>query len=860
MSPLRASVRPPHPRGRWFAFGLWLVFVLACTIVIARTEFRADFSAFLPSHPTPAQQVLVEQLKSGAGAGLLLVGIESAAKGTPAAAEVARLAHLSAQFAARLRQNAAIQSVQNGEPLRDDGGAATDLLFVNRYLLSPAVDAQHFGVAGLHEALQASIDAIASGSGLMVKQMLARDPTGEMLQLVDRLLPTGGGPAVRNGRWFDASGRTALLLLQLRAGGDDIDAQQRAMGQVRSAFTTTLDEDGTTPAASAGGAAQAAPTLLISGPGTFAVASRDAIKGAVERLSIVGSVLILSLLYTIYRSLAALLLGVLPVLTAVLAGIAAVSLGFGTVHGITLGFGATLVGEAVDYAIYLFVQRGGGGSNAADAAMTADGYARHFWPTIRLGVLTSVCGFGALLLSGFPGLSQLGLFSIAGILSAAVVTRWVLPGLLPVRFSVRNTATLGAALARGIVQARRLRVAALLLAGAALVVVLLGQRQLFNAELLSLSPVPLAAQRLDGRLRGEMGAPDVRHLIVLRGDSAEDALQRCEEVAPTLDRAVAEGVLAGWRAPCTYLPSVRTQLARQAALPADAELRARLSQALAGLPLRATTIEPFFADVSAARTAAPLTLADVQRAPFAAALEAMLNEIDADDGRPAHWNALVQLQPPHPRLNAAAGRQSAGNDRENIDRRDVAREGIDANVLRLRLAPLLNADTVLLDLKTASDDLYQDYLRQALRLSAVGMVAIALVLAASLRSARRVAAVFLPLLASVALVTAGLHLLGVPLTLLHLVGLLLTVAVGSNYALFFEAQSRPGPQDPRIHASLLFAVLTTVAGFGVLAFASVPVLAAIGMTVGPGAVCAWCLSAILSRAPDAATPTTPPPR
>jgi predicted exporter len=37
-------------------------------------------------------------------------------------------------------------------------------------------------------------------------------------------------------------------------------------------------------------------------------------------------------------------------------GIAAVSLGFGSVHGMTLGFGSTLIGEAVDYAIYYLIQ------------------------------------------------------------------------------------------------------------------------------------------------------------------------------------------------------------------------------------------------------------------------------------------------------------------------------------------------------------------------------------------------------------------------------------------------------------------------------------------------------------------------
>ena len=51
------------------------------------------------------------------------------------------------------------------------------------------------------------------------------------------------------------------------------------------------------------------------------------------------------------------------------------------------------------------------------------------WPTLRLGVLTSICGFSAMLLSGFDGFAQLGLFTITGLAVAVCVTRWVLPGL-----------------------------------------------------------------------------------------------------------------------------------------------------------------------------------------------------------------------------------------------------------------------------------------------------------------------------------------------------------------------------------------------------------------------------------------------
>jgi predicted exporter len=45
---------------------------------------------------------------------------------------------------------------------------------------------------------------------------------------------------------------------------------------------------------------------------------------------------------------------------------------------------------------------------------------------------------------------------------------------------------------------------------------------------------------------------------------------------------------------------------------------------------------------------------------------------------------------------------------------------------------------------------------------------------------------------------------------------------------------------------LLFANLTTVLGFGLLAFSSVPVMNAIGLTVGAGTFLALVLSAIFS--------------
>ena len=325
-------------RGR-AAITLWLVFILVCGIIISRTQFTTDLSAFLPRSPTPEQQLLLEQIRDGLASRLILVGIEGADAPTRAG--------LSKQIAQRLRADPAFVSVNNGEPVNAERDRA--FLFDNRYLLSPAVTPARFSVDGLHAALSDSIDLLASPAGLLVKSLLPRDPTGEMVQLLDQI-NSGTPPKMVDGAWASRDGARALMLMQTRASGADIDAQQRAMAAIRQAFDTA---SGATPTA----------RLVMTGPGVFSVNSRETIKSQVSRLAIISVVLIATLLLLIYRSFTALALGFLPVISGALAAIAAVSLGFGAVHGITLGFGTALIGEAVDYSIYLFVQSEQGDSD-----------------------------------------------------------------------------------------------------------------------------------------------------------------------------------------------------------------------------------------------------------------------------------------------------------------------------------------------------------------------------------------------------------------------------------------------------------------------------------------------------------------
>ena len=769
------------------ATAVWAAFVLAAIVVVMFAHYTTDLSAFLPRSPTATQRLLVDQLREGIASRLILIGIEGA--------DPAERARISLAMGRRLRTDPQFVAVNNGEPVGLDRDR--DLLFSHRYLLSEAVKPERFTPEGLRDAIQETLDLLASPMGMLAKSLLPRDPTGEMLQIIDQLGSERQPPSV-DGAWASRDGKRALLVVQTRTAGSDTDGQERGVEAVRRAFEAA--------------APRAPASLEMSGPGVFSVAARATIKQQVTRLSIVSALLITLLLLWVYRSFRALVLGLIPVASGALAGIAAVALGFGSVHGITLGFGVTLIGESVDYSIYLFIQ-----SQQRTSTL---------WPTIRLGVLTSIVGFASLLPSGFPGLAQLGLFSISGLLAAALVTRYVLPHLLPPKLNIGDVTPLGVALAAGLQRVRTPRALLLAIPILAAIALYTHRGPVWNHELSALSPVSASDQALDAMLRSDIGAPDVSYLVVISGPSQEAALRAAEAVDPALDALVEQKVIAGFESPARYLPSLEAQRARQASLPEGVELKSNLVKALNGLPIQVDRLDPFLHDVQTARNEPLLTRKELEGTSLATGVDALL----LNDG--ARWSALLPLRVPTTvaidvtRVHSAISKVALG-------------EGVEA---------------VVLDVKGEVDSLYTSYLSEVVRLSLAGFAGIVVLLLIFLRSPGRTARVVAPLALAVLTVTACLVLLGQQLTILHLIGMLLIVAVGSNYALFFDRRSNDphAGSAPLTLASLVIANAATVLGFGVLGFSSVPVLAALGSTVAPGAFLALLYSALLASSGQAA--------
>lgn len=762
---------------------LWLLAMIAGVAWITQARFTADMSFFLPADPSPQQEVLVGQMKDGAVSRLLMLGIEGGDEASRARASMA--------LRQALIDGGHFLSVQNGEV--EGLQAERDFLLRYRYHLSPAVAPQRFTSEGLRESIDKTIGVVSSPVGYLFKPYLLQDPTGEMIEILSRLHP-GSEPETRQGVWMSRDGQRALLLTQTRASGADTDGQEQAMEAARAAFAGLQTDP-----------ALRGLSLTMSGPGLFAVKARESIRSEISRISLMSSIGIGLLLLWIYRSPKAMVFGLLPVTAGTVAAIVAVDLVFGTVHGITIGFGAALIGESVDYAIYFFVQSGRVGIQA---------WRESFWPTIRLGVMTSIAGFGALLFAGFPGLAQLGVYALAGIITAALVTRFVLPAVAGEGVRVAPTGPLAHTTLRWLDHAWRLRWPMLVLAFVALAYLVQQRDTLWGRDLSALSTVTDEEAQVDARLRADIGAPDARYMVLVSAPGREAALEAAEEASRRLDGLVAGGDMAGYDSPTRFLPSEQVQRQRLDSLPPAQAMRAELQRALEGAPLSASRLEPFLQAVEAARHSPLLQRSDLDGTAMALAVDSLMSQ-SGDQ-----WSIVLPLRP------------------------TVLDDGQPSDIDGARVRQALDGTSaVFIDLKAEFESLYADYLGQAIALSLAGVALITLMLAFTLRSLRRLVRMMLPLFMTVVLLMAGLHLGGSSINMLHLVGLLMVVAVGSNYTLFFDTMDEDGGLAPDVWSSMTVAVVTTLIGFGALAVSHVPVLRSIGGVVAPGVVIVLVLAA-----------------
>ncbi len=765
---------------RWTIALLWLACLAALgTWVAATLRIGTDLRLFMPAAQTASERLLLDELGEGPGSRLLLLAIEGDHSDA--------LAQTSRALVEALAGDPHFRLLGNGE---DPASAIDESLLPYRYLLGSGFDRQPLDAASLRAALDARLRDLASPAAALVEPWLARDPSLELLRLVEAWQPARE-PHRYDDLWFSPDQNRALLVAETVAPGFDPDRQRSALDALERAFDSARGER--------------PQRLSISGPGAFSVLIKERTAGEATTLGLAASAAMLLLLIVAYRHWQPVVLSALPLLSAGLAGLAAVGALFDSVHGITLAFGFTLIGVAQDYPIHLFSHQ--------HPRIAPRANARALWPTLATGVVSTCIAYAAFLVSGVTGLAQLGCFTIAGLAVAALSTRFLLPRLMSAGSRDHGARAMPGWLAAAVAPRQVSRLLAPAIAALGVAVVVFAPGPLWENNLGALSPLPPQLLARDIELRGQLGAPDVRYLLVVEAPNVQDMLEAQLRIEPALQELQASGAIGGFDFAARYLPPIRVQLARQAALPDAATLRALLADASAGSPFAAGAFEPFVLDIERARHLQPLDHTALAGTPLELRVGSLLaTRADSAIG----LIALVGVS--DPQALAAFAERRAGQ-------------------------------LVLLDMKGASEQLIVRYRERILVCLAIAALLLVVLVRLALGSSARAWRVLLPMGLSTIIVVALLHALGIPMSLFHLIALVLAAGLGLDYALFFErADDDPAEQARTLHAVVVCAISTLLV-FALLASSSLPVLRAIGLTVTLGVVSNFVLALMLSRNP-----------
>ncbi len=763
-----------------------LLVALMLTVILAGgtaclIRVRTDMAGLLPTATSAASQIMLRQIQSGSAGRILLVGLD----GVPQD----RLAALSGRMRRELRGTAAFNLVENGEDLIDPAAMAE--LFRYRYMLTPHISADQFSASSLRIDFQKLLGALGSSASPLVQLYAMPDPTGAFTALLEDVQ---GPSRIRSlgGVWFAADRPRALMLLQMHAGGLDYVAADTALAALQGAFRAARE------AVPGSGAAR----MVVSGPAVFTRDTAHAVQSDVRLLSTLSTACMVLLLYWRFRSIWVLAVVAVPLLASIAAGALAVQLCFGFVHGITLGYGITMLGVSIDYPVLLIGHR--------KFAEAPEDTLRRIGATFNLAVLTALMGLTGMVFARLPGLSQLGVFAAAGLVTAAAVTRGVLPRLVaapdlaPV--SLGNPARLMRA--EGLRRWRLPALGGVALAAAALLVAAGGPA--WDNDHGHLSPLGASELALDAQLRGELGAGEAGTFLVVQAASAEDVLAREEALRPKLQALAANGTLEGVDMAADLLPSVAVQRARQAMLPDAAALSADIAHAAEGLGFSPAAFNRFRDDVAAARGMAPLAPGTLPPALAASRLlTARLGTLlfSSETGGKTGWCGIIV-----PRgLRDPAALAAAFKNEANISYMDIHAE---------------------------TNEIAEGYVRQAWPALLAGAAGAIVMMAAGLRDSRRLLRVLGAIAASLTVTVTVLTLAGVALSVVHVMALQFVVGIGLDYALFFSRTGLDVEERCRTMLTLVTCNCMALLTFGLLCLCRTRLLRDIGETVAVGVVCA----------------------
>jgi predicted RND superfamily exporter protein len=573
----------------------------------------------------------------------------------------------------------------------------------------------------------------------------------------------------------------------------------------------------------------------VSGAYAIAAASERAIRADMTS-SVMSSVAFLAGLFLLAyrRPLRLLVLGYVPVGVGVLYGFAAYS-GFSSViTPLTAVIGGILAGMGIDYSIHYLAHYQTSRSLGYGAAEAAAHTTRSIGPALLAAWATSVVGFVTIGWSRVQALRDFALLGSLGLTGAFLGSVFVLPAMLAWRDRRAGqtakvpTPRFDLAPALRWIRSRRalcVGISTALTGVAVCAIVARGGRPQFESEMSVMHPQPNPSLEAQKRIAERMGGSPGSLIVYLKATSPAELLATAHRVRERLATPGPRGAgVSGAYGLATLLPDPAVARSRRAAVaPAEVDrVIADFRDVVAQSAFRPDAFEPYVGFLRHLLTRSePPGLGDVLSRPELA--KTVLAE-DAVAGRdpPTEAMTLVFLD-------------------RSID--DAAARAQAVSAIRAALADVPGA--TLTGLNVISHDMQTAIHADLPRLTLASIAVVLVYLVVQLRSLRDPLLALVPTVFSLTLTLAVLHLAGVKINMINLVTIPLLIGMTVDYGVFVVHLARLRAAEPpdvfeaqlasSCHA-ILMCGLTTVLGFGSLAFTSVPAVRSLGIAVGVGVI------------------------
>lgn len=572
---------------------------------------------------------------------------------------------------------------------------------------------------------------------------------------------------------------TYLLIIELAADAFSIATQQAVLNAYQP-LSPDIAEQG----------------VSIQSAGLLIHAHAGAEQAQKEMSTIgLGSLLgIVALMLWVFRQWRAVALLLLPIVVGCMVATAIAFLVFEQVHIVTFAFGAGLIGVAIDYALHFLCER-----------QVHRRVIQRILPGLLLGLVSSVLAYAAQALTPFPGLRQMAVFSVAGLIAAWLTVVLWLPLL------ARDDASSSFKAAKWLTNwqsrlpsfndhPKSIGVILTILTLVSLGLIYNGQAE-DDIRLLQTSPPALLEQ--EQRVQNLLGYNSSTQFLLLPCQRLQSCLDKERAIKPGLEAMQSAGLIERYRLVSDSLPSIKQQ---QQNLDRTANLYQKELAAL---------FEALGLSNSVLQSARETFDSASDRIMLPASNEGeMFNSTDA------------QIISSLPEQKATVISFASSQTLTDAD-----------------LAPLKQhaPEIILVDQVDAISSLMHKYRQQISVWVSLSYLAVFLILACRYRiAACRI--VLPPMLASI--FTLALLMVLLPgVNLFHTIALFLVLGIGMDMGIFLT-ETRQARQT---WLAVTMSVATSLMAFGLLALSQTPVLVHFGLTVLLGLTFVWILATLLRQ-------------